>query len=235
MNNKQIQKEMQELSSKLNKLNEDYYKNSVSSVEDAEYDIMMNRLRKLETEFPEFIIFDSPSQTVGSSVDESKFTKVKHVPEKMLSLDNAFNLEDYNTFVKKVIKGLGEQPTQVVVEQKIDGLSLSVEYKDGKLFKAITRGNGEFGEDVTENALEIEHIPKNVDDTSNFVVRGEVYLSMSKFLLINEKRKQSGLQSFANPRNAASGTMRQIDSVVVRERSLNLFAYQALSMEGGNK
>jgi DNA ligase (NAD+) len=164
---------------------------------------------------------DSPTRTVGGKTS-SKFEKVKHEIG-MLSLKNAFNDDDLRNFDRQ-IKDLFSSYSYFV-EPKIDGLSISIIYNNGKLEKAITRGDGIIGEDVTNNVLQIESLPKEIALKDKMEVRGEIFISKKTFDFLNKQREEADEQLFANARNAASGTLRQIDSNVVRERNLNIYLY----------
>lgn len=220
-----IIKKVLELTNNINKWNYEYYYDDRPSVSDEQYDAAIIELKEIEKEYPELKSKNSPSSRVGGYVSD-KFEKYNH-RYPMLSLNNAFNESDMLTFKKQIeIENFDDS---FIVEPKIDGLSLSLIYSKGILIKGVTRGDGKVGEDVTNNILVINDIPqiiKNNDDY--FEVRGEVYISNSNFKRINIERISNNLDEFANPRNAASGTLRQLDSNIVRKRKLSFFAYEII-------
>lgn len=218
-------KELKEL---LFKWMEEYYVNDNPSVDDSVYDSTLQELKDLENEFPDLISHDSPTQVVAAgeaSLESSSFEKTVHEIN-MLSLDNAFNEEEVRSFDSKIKKEVEEY--SYFVEPKIDGLSISLIYEEGKLVKAITRGDGVIGENVTNNALQISNIPVELSSNRSMTVRGEIFMSDQAFAEVNERREQEGDELFANPRNAASGTMRQLDPKVVKDRKLRMIAYWAM-------
>jgi DNA ligase (NAD+) len=208
--------------------NKRYYEQDAPEVTDAEYDALMQELKELETAHPELVTPDSPTQRVGST-PSSRFSKVRHgVP--MLSLGNAFSEEDVQDFVDRIRKFLrlpAEEKLVFTVEPKIDGLSMSLRYERGKLVKAATRGDGYEGEDVTANVRTLKRLPKalkgKVPDVCE--VRGEVYMTKPAFRVLNEQRAAAGEPIFANPRNSAAGSIRQLDSSITASRDLGFFAY----------
>ncbi|MHC4332178.1 MAG: NAD-dependent DNA ligase LigA [Planctomycetota bacterium] len=206
-----------ELKEEINKHNHAYYVLAKPTVSDAEFDVLFNELKELERRWPQIADENSPTQKVGSQV-LSSFPKAKHA-QKMLSLDNAFESGDVTTFFS------GHRLITGIVEPKIDGLSLSLRYKDGKLVKAITRGDGATGDDVTANAKVIKSIPLVLEHPFTVEVRGEVCMFFSVFDSLNEQLKTAGEDQFANPRNAAAGSMKQKDSRVVAKRGLSFVAY----------
>ncbi|WP_029032559.1 NAD-dependent DNA ligase LigA [Salinarimonas rosea] len=201
-----------------------YHQEDAPTVSDAEYDALRRRLSEIEQRFPELIGTADASDSVGAKPAE-KFAKVRHrVP--MLSLDNAFADEEVGEFVGRVKRFLNLAETPVfTAEPKIDGLSLSLRYEDGRLVTAATRGDGTEGEDVTANARTVDDIPAEVPERGAVEVRGEVYLSHADFAAINERQAAAGKPLFANPRNAAAGSLRQLDSRITAERPLKFFAY----------
>ena len=222
-------KELREL---IEKYSYYYYTLNESLISDVEFDKLLKELEDLEKVNPQYSMFDSPTQQVGSSLKNTKFSKVTH-KEKMLSLSNSYNIGEIEDFIKRVDKLLeNRKKPSYVLEVKLDGLSISVTYKDGKLVQGVTRGDGVIGEDVTENILQIQSIPKFLKEKIDIEVRGEIVLPISKFQKINEKRLANGEEIFANPRNAASGTLRQLDPEIVKERGLDCYFYFVI---GGEK
>lgn len=222
-------KELREL---IEKYSYYYYTLNESLISDVEFDKLLKELEDLEKVNPQYSMFDSPTMQVGSSLKNTKFSKVTH-KEKMLSLSNSYNIGEIEDFIKRVDKLLeNRKKPSYVLEVKLDGLSISVTYKDGKLVQGVTRGDGVIGEDVTENILQIQSIPKFLKEKIDIEVRGEIVLPISKFQKINEKRLANGEEIFANPRNAASGTLRQLDPEIVKERGLDCYFYFVV---GGEK
>lgn len=206
-----------------------YHQNDAPVISDAEYDVLRGRNEDIEKRFPDLIREDSPSFKVGAAPLQA-FAKVKHA-QAMLSLGNAFNEQDIKDFVQRIRRFLGLETTDkvgLVAEPKIDGLSLSLRYEKGCLVLAATRGDGAVGENVTENVRTVRDIPhqlkgKNIPDI--FEVRGEIYMRHDDFAELNEVQKTSGSKVFANPRNAAAGSLRQLDSSITAKRPLKFFAY----------
>lgn len=207
-----------------------YYVLDAPEITDAEYDRMMVRLRELEARYPDSIPADSPTQRVGGRAS-SQFTEVRHL-EPLLSLGNVFSAEELRAFDERVRSGLpAGSKVEYVMEPKIDGLACSLIYENGKLVRAATRGDGVVGENVTANVRTIRSIPLTlkVPDGETvpelFDVRGEVYMPRQAFMRLNEQRAERGESEFANPRNAAAGSLRQLDPQVTASRSLSFFAY----------
>ena len=206
-----------------------YYLKDMPTISDAAYDELRQRNAAIEKRFPELILPDSPSKRVGIS-PKSKFGKITHdVP--MLSLDNAFSIEDAEDFLRRAARFLGmPEGTQldVVAEPKIDGLSASLTYDDGHFVRGATRGDGVTGEDITQNLLTIADIPlelKSGPIPKHIEIRGEVYMTHKDFAALNETREREGQPLFANPRNAAAGSVRQLDALITKSRPLHFFAY----------
>ncbi|MEH6718328.1 MAG: NAD-dependent DNA ligase LigA [Aurantimonas endophytica] len=205
-----------------------YYADDAPTVSDAEYDALRRRNSAIEARFPGLIREDSPSARVGTEVSD-KFGKIRHsIP--MLSLDNAFSDEDVADFAKRVRRFLKldeAAPLGITAEPKIDGLSLSLRYEQGELVSAATRGDGTTGEDVTRNARTVADIPNRLKGSvpDIFEVRGEVYMSHAGFAALNASQAEEGKPIYANPRNAAAGSLRQLDAGITRRRKLNFFAY----------
>ena len=204
-----------------------YYQEDAPSLTDADYDALRRRYEALEGAFPELRTAESLSRKVGAA-PSAKFRKVTHaVP--MLSLSNAFSEEEVTEFVARVRRFLGlgaEAPVAITAEPKIDGLSCSLRYENGRLTVAATRGDGEVGEDVTANIRTVGEVPQVLEGAPDVLeVRGEVYLSHADFRRINARQEERGLPLFANPRNAAAGSLRQLDPEITRQRPLHFFAY----------
>lgn len=207
-----------------------YYVLDAPEITDAEYDRMMVRLRELETRYPDSIPADSPTQRVGGRAS-SQFTEVRHL-EPLLSLGNVFSAEELRAFDERVRSGLpAGSKVEYVMEPKIDGLACSLIYENGKLVRAATRGDGVVGENVTANVRTIRSIPLTLKVPEGEAVpelldvRGEVYMPRQAFMRLNEQRAERGESEFANPRNAAAGSLRQLDPQVTASRSLSFFAY----------
>lgn len=225
----QAARELERLAADIAAHDRAYYQDDAPKVSDAEYDALRLRNAAIEERFPELVRSDSPSRKVGAAPQE-KFSKVRHrVP--MLSLGNAFSDEEVRDFVGRVRRFLNlddSTPIEITAEPKIDGLSLSIRYEDGRLVEAATRGDGQEGENVTANVRTVKDIPhqiKAVDFPSVLEVRGEIYMSHKDFRALNEKQNQAGEKVFANPRNAAAGSLRQLDSTITASRPLRFFAY----------
>jgi len=222
----QAEKELIRLNEILDRANSDYYSNDAPILSDAEYDTLKKRNLDIESRFPNLKLKNSVSDKIGSK-PSSTFKKIKHTV-KMLSLANGFDEQDIIDFDQRVKKILGfeDRVISYVAEPKIDGLSLSLKYIDGKLFQATTRGDGEVGENVTENAITIQNIPKYIQNAPSILeIRGEVYMSLNDFNELNIKQKNIDAKIFSNPRNAAAGSLRQLDSKVTASRPLKFYAY----------
>ena len=220
---KQVQEEISKLVSLLNKYSYDYYVEDNPQISDTEYDTLYKQLEKLEENHPEYILENSPTQRVGDRILD-EFEKITHkVP--MLSLSNTFSTEDLRDFDARVSKLVPGHNVEYICELKIDGLAISIKYEDGRLVSAATRGDGSVGEDVTENIKTIFSIPKVLKDNKTFEVRGEVYLPRKSFELLNSERESNNEVLFANPRNAAAGSLRQLDSKITAKRRLSAFIY----------
>jgi DNA ligase (NAD+) len=213
-----------------------YYVLNSPIISDEEYDRLFRRLVELEERFPEFVTPDSPTQRVGFPPAE-EFAKVRH-RKVMLSLDNAFNEEELRAFDQRVKRFLGLSPSEVVdytCELKIDGLAVNLTYENGVLVLGATRGDGVEGEDVTNNLRTIKSIPLRLllDDPPPVIeVRGEVFMTKADFEALNEEQKRKGERPFANPRNAAAGSVRQLDPSITAQRRLDIFCYGVGYYEG---
>lgn len=212
---------IQELVKILNQANKEYY-NSAPTLSDAEYDALMDELIHLEHEHPQYILKNSPTQYVGYSVKDSGFKKVEH-KAKMMSLGDVFSKEELQSWVEKIEQIVGK--TTYSVECKIDGLAMSLWYRNGKFDQAVTRGDGLVGEDVTSNVSTIASIPQFIDTLDELEVRGEVYMPKASYVALNKQREANGEPLFANCRNAASGSMRLLDRNEVAKRGLDGFWY----------
>ena len=230
-NIKEIKAELSELRRKIRTYSKQYYDANASDISDYDFDMLMQRLKKIEAEYPELITKNSPTQKVGGTAQREVGILVPHdVP--MLSLQDVFSEEEIRAFVTGV---LSHFPTaEFVVEEKIDGLSLALRYENGVLARAITRGDGTVqGEDVTLNARAISDVVEELHEPlPYFEVRGEVYMERAAFAEVNERQELLGLKSFANPRNCAAGTLRQLDARVTRERKLSMFVFNLQRAEG---
>ncbi|ANU18809.1 DNA ligase (NAD(+)) LigA [Planococcus plakortidis] len=199
-----------------------YYVLDKPSVPDAVYDQLLNELIELENLYPDLIFPDSPTQRVGGS-PLSNFEKVRH-ERPMLSLSNVFNEEDLRDFDKRVRSGAGDS-VEYVCELKIDGLAVSLHYENGKFVRGLTRGDGRTGEDITANLRTVRSIPLKLNEPVSIEVRGEVFMPKKSFHALNEDREERGEELFANPRNAAAGSLRQLDSKIAAKRNLDVFIY----------
>lgn len=200
-------------------------------VSDYEYDMLMRELKQIEKEYPELITKDSPTQRVGASIKKG-FEKVTHeVP--LQSLQDVFSFGEVEEFEEKMEKAAKQygRPLDYVVETKIDGLSASLEYRDGKLWRAATRGDGQVGENVTENISTIKTVPKELKEPINITVRGEVFIGKNDFDKMNEDRLMEEQEQFANARNAAAGSLRQLDSSITASRPLNIYIFNVQKSE----
>ena len=227
-----IKEEIFKLVALLNKYSYDYYVEDNPQISDTEYDTLYKQLEKLEQEYPECILDNSPTQRVGDRVLD-EFEKVIHkVP--MLSLSNTFSIEDLRDFDSRISKLSSDDCIEYICELKIDGLAISINYENGKLVSAATRGDGMVGENVTENIKTIFSIPKTLKTKKSFEVRGEVYLPKKSFELLNKEREENNEVLFANPRNAAAGSLRQLDSKITAKRRLSAFIYSVVGDENIN-
>lgn len=226
-----IKKELNALRKEIRHHNKRYYDEDDPEISDYEYDQLMLRLKAIEAEFPELITKTSPTQMVGGKARREAGVPVKHdVP--MLSLQDVFSRDEVGAFVRDMM-GQFASP-EFVVEEKIDGLSLALRYENGELVRAVTRGDGVLqGEDVTENARVIDDVRQSLKEKlPYFEIRGEVYMEKNAFDTVNERQELLGLKPFANPRNCAAGTLRQLDSRVTKERRLSMFVFNLQKAEG---
>ena len=236
-----VQEKYTKLRNEIEYHNNLYYNEDKPLISDMEYDALMRELKQLEQKYPELLKNErngesSPTEKIGGTASE-KFSKVRHqVP--MLSLSNTYNIseiEDFDKRIKKIIlsENVKEHSKELeyILELKLDGLSISLIYENGVLVQAVTRGDGQVGEDVTENIMEITTIPKKLKENVSLEVRGEIILPISSFNRINQEREDDGEDVFANPRNAASGTIRQLDKTIVAERGLDCYLYYLVNAE----
>ena len=226
----------EELRAELRVHNERYYVHDDPLVTDDVYDALLDELRAIERDHPELLTPDSPTQRTGGE-PVSALTKVRH-PEQMFSLANARTEEELRAWVGRMRnhlarEGIDDPVFRYVCEPKVDGLAMSLVYRDGKLERGATRGNGQIGEDVTHNLRTIPTVPQAIEDAPAFVeVRGEVYMSVSDFAALNERRAAAGESTFMNPRNSAAGTIRQLDPRLAAARPLRLWAYAIGASDG---
>ena len=231
-----VSKQIEKLREEIRRHEDLYYVQDNPEISDKEYDLLLEKLQQLEQEHPELLTLDSPTQRVGGRPAEA-FSEVVH-RHPMLSLDNSYNIDELRAFDQRCQRLAEGRSLEYVAEMKIDGLSLSLHYEDRVLARGVTRGDGRIGEDVTQNARTIRSVPlklsaKAKPALSEIEVRGEVFIPRKVFDRINEEQEELGLPRLANPRNAAAGTIRQLDSRKVAARKLDLFAYDLIA--GGRK
>lgn len=233
MNAKQAKERIKELRKQVEYHARKYYDEDKPEISDFEYDMLMVELRNLEKEFPEFQSKESLTQKVGGHVKEG-FQKVTHeVP--LQSLQDVFSIEDVKEYVMKIEQKAEEnniEPVTYVVETKIDGLSAALEYKNGEFVRGATRGNGLVGEDVTENLKTVKTIPMKLKDKIDITVRGEVFIAKDNFEKMNQEREENEEELFANARNAAAGSLRQLDSKITAKRPLDIYIFNVQKIEG---
>lgn len=231
MTNEEARIRAEELRELLTRYGYEYYTLDNPTVSDFEYDRLMRELIEIESENPELVTPDSPTQRVGGEISEG-FEEVSHTVQ-MQSLSDVFSKEELFEFDARVRAALEVQCVDYVTEMKIDGLSVSLEYTDGVFTRGSTRGNGFIGEDITQNLKTIQSIPLRLGEPLPFLeVRGEVYMPQKSFLRLNEQREAEGEPLFANPRNAAAGSLRQLDSKIAAERGLDIFVFNVQQIEG---
>ena len=219
------------LKNEINKSNYEYYVNENPYLTDFEYDSLFSELKELEERYPMFRTPDSPTQRVGS-VSE-KFFPHKH-KYRLYSLDNSYNAEDLEKWYERVCKEYNKE-LELVCELKIDGLAIALTYENGIFVRGVTRGDGVTGEDITQNLKTIKAIPLKLFEPKNLEVRGEIYMPKSSFEKLNQEALQNGDKVFANPRNAASGSLRQLDSTITAKRDLSMFTYTAIFEDVADK
>ncbi len=224
-----IQAEITKLRDEIEKHNELYYSHNSPEISDKAFDELLSKLIKLETEFPQFLTPTSPTQRVGGRPLD-KFKQLRHsVP--MLSLGNTYNYNELASFNRRVTEGLQLGSCAYSAELKIDGVAVSLIYRDGLLTRAVTRGNGEVGDDITQNIKVIPTIPHNIPNSppANIEIRGEIYMGFGEFERLNLERSKAGEKPFANPRNAAAGSLKLLDSKVSKGRNLRFLAYMGIA------
>ncbi|CZQ88321.1 NAD-dependent DNA ligase LigA [Trichococcus collinsii] len=224
----EAQARIETLKTLLNRYSYEYYVLDKPSISDKEYDQQYQELETLEKAHPELITTDSPTQRIGGTILPG-FKKVQH-DSPMLSLGNAFNQEELMQFHQRISK-LTDQPLQYMCELKIDGLAVSLKYENGLFIQGATRGDGNTGEDITQNLRTVKSIPLRLNEPLTFEVRGECYMPKASFVQLNADRDEKGLEIFANPRNAAAGSLRQLDSSIAASRNLNIYLYSATNFE----
>ena len=225
-----IQQEIEQLRAELHRHNHNYYVLNAPEISDIEFDRLMHHLQDLEAQHPELFDPNSPTQRVGSDLN-NEFQTIDH-KRPMLSLSNTYNREEVSEFYERVREGLHGEPFQICCEMKFDGLSISLHYEKGRLVRAVTRGDGTRGDDVTENVRTIRSVPLTLPEGAGwpdeFEIRGEVLLPWASFERLNQQREAAGEPLFANPRNAASGTLKSKNSSVVAQRGLDAYLYYLL-------
>lgn len=226
MDKSEAKKKIEELREKLRYHSRLYYENDAPEISDFEYDMLFRALKELEAEFPDLDSDTSPTHRVGGRADE-RFKKVRH-PVKMGSLTDVFSFEELRSFISKARDELlaeGEKDIRFTVEPKIDGLSVGLTYEKGRLVLGATRGDGNEGEDVTANIMTIKSIPHTLPEPLSLTVRGEVYMPRSEFARLNAEKEENGEKLWANPRNAAAGSLRRLDAAETGERGLDIFVF----------
>lgn len=220
------------LKNELNKHNYNYYVLDNPAISDYEYDMMFAELKELESKHPELQTPDSPTQRVGSI--STGFEEYKH-KYRLYSLDNSYNAEDLRKWYERVCKEYGQDDLELVCELKIDGLAIALSYKNGLFTTGVTRGDGITGENITQNLKTVKAIPLKLFEDIDIDVRGEIYMPVSSFNKLNEESLKNNEKIFANPRNAASGSLRQLDSTITAKRDLSMFTYTVIFPNGNNK
>ncbi|TRX60855.1 NAD-dependent DNA ligase LigA [Fulvivirga sp. M361] len=225
MTREQAQKDIDELTEKINHYNDLYYQKDTSEISDYEFDQLLAKLIQLETEFPDLKQSHSPSQRVGGTITK-EFEAVRH-KHPMLSLSNTYSVEELEDFDKRIAKGLNEEPYEYFCELKFDGVALSLTYENGLLIRGVTRGDGTQGDDITNNVRTIRSIPLKLRGNypTEFEARGEAFLPKENFIRLNKEREDIGEETYANARNTASGSLKMQDSSIVAKRGLDCYLY----------
>src|SRR5213082_3794733 len=232
MKRKEAERNIAQLREEIRKHDRLYYEEAAPIISDHKYDRLYKELADLETQFPELVTTDSPTQHVGGKPLQA-FAQIQHrVP--MLSLDNTYSEEEVVNFYKRITRLLPEEKISVVIEPKVDGVAVSVMYENGKLKYAATRGDGSVGDDITQNIKTIKSVPHQLRGAAPkvFEVRGEAYLDKNGFKKLNEEREAAGLPLFANPRNAAAGSLKHLDPKIAAQRPLGMVFYGTGAVEG---
>ena len=229
MNKENAQKRINELTEKLNYYGKKYYTEDISEISDFEYDMLYRELQNLESEYPELVCEDSPTKKIGGEIYNNFETVVHRAP--MQSLHDSFSHDEVRDFINKINREIGN--TEFILEPKFDGLSVAIEYENGRFVRGSTRGDGVAGEDVTENIRTITELPKVLKENIPFLeVRGEVYMSDASFERLLKEQELNGEKAFKNPRNAAAGSLRQKDPKIAAKRSLSIYIFDVLYSEG---
>ena len=223
-----VEQEIKILREEINKHNHNYYVNDNPTISDYEYDNLFTRLKELERANPELITPDSPTQRVVSI--STGFTEYKH-KHRLYSLDNTYNEDELRKWYERIQKEF-TKPVELVCELKIDGLAIALTYEKGLFITGVTRGDGVIGENITQNLKTIKAIPLKLFKECDIEVRGEIYMPKTSFEKLNEENKEKGEKIFANPRNAAAGSLRQLDSSITAKRDLSMFTYTAIIENG---
>src|SRR5438105_3042632 len=225
-------KRLEQLRDEIRKHDRLYYDEAAPVISDREYDRLYRELADLETQFPDLVMPDSPTQRVGGK-PLKVFEQVPHLIP-MLSLDNTYSEDELRNFYARIQRLLPNEKIPVVIEPKVDGVAVSLVYETGKLRQAATRGDGNVGDNITQNIRTIRSVPERLRGTAPKLleVRGEVYMDRKGFESLNEQRKKDGLPLFANPRNAAAGSLKQLDPAIVAKRPLGVVLYGTGATEG---
>jgi len=228
MNELEAQFRIEELSKQLHEHNHRYYVLNAPLISDQQFDFLLRELEQLENQFPQFKNPFSPTQRVGGDITD-KFEKVQH-KSAMLSLSNSYNKEEIQEWASRAIALAGKE-IEFVMELKYDGVAIALWYENGRLIRALTRGDGQVGEDVVQNAKTIKAIPISLSGQfpNEFEIRGEIFMPKSVFLKLNEERVEAGEERYANPRNTCAGTLKQQDSAAVAKRNLDCYLYFVLA------
>src|ERR1043166_6902702 len=228
----QAAKQMEHLRNEIRKHDRLYYEEAAPIISDREYDRLYKELVDLETQFPDLVTADSPSQRVGGKPLKA-FEQVPHLIP-MLSLDNTYSEEEVKNFYARIQRLLPNEKIPVVIEPKVDGVAVSLIYENGRLRQASTRGDGNMGDNITQNIRTIRSLPERLRDGAPKLleVRGEVYMDRKGFERLNDERKRDGAPVFANPRNAAAGSLKQLDPTIVAKRPLGVVLYGTGATDG---